>query len=74
MMSLKITEGQSRSVNQRRADPTMTKRKKTKEQAKVYNSLHRKDRAIQIPLNTGMVSSSCSISGTRRGNHRSRNN
>jgi hypothetical protein len=38
--SLKIPKGYSESVNQRRADNTMAKRKGTKGQTTIYKTLH----------------------------------
>ena len=70
--SLKIPKGSSESVNRRRTDNTMAKRKSTKGQTTKYKT---KYRVIRTPLKTGgdliwsgRVSSSCSTSGTRRVN------
>jgi hypothetical protein len=70
--SLKIPKGSSESVNRRRTENTMAKRKSTKGQTTKYKT---KYRVIRTPLKTGgdliwsgRVSSSCSTSGTRRVN------
>jgi hypothetical protein len=52
MKSLKIPKGQSESVNRRRTDNTMTKRKWTKGQTTIFKTRIQKtkDRATRTPL------------------------
>ena len=38
--SLKVPQGYSESVNPRRTDITMAKRKRTKEQTEIYKAIH----------------------------------
>ena len=71
--SLKIPKGKSESVNRRRTDNTMAKRKSTNNDQQ--NTYKTKDRVTRTPLKTGddircsgRVSSSCSTSDTRRVN------
>ena len=66
---------ESESVNRRRTDSTMVKRKRTKGQTTIYKTYKTKDRVTRTPLNTGgelrcsgRVSSSCSTNDTRRVN------
>ena len=72
--SLETPKGQSESVNRRRTDNTMAKRKKDKQES--TKQTHKtKDRVTRTLLKTGdelrcsgRISSSCSTSGTRRVN------
>ena len=76
MLSLKIPKGQPETANQRGTDNTMAKRIKTKGQTTSSYTKHKtKDRITGTPLKTGdelicsgRLSSSCSISDTRRVN------
>ena len=70
---MKTPKRQSESVNQRRTDNKMIKRKVTNGSTK--HTYKTKDRVTRTPLKTrgelrcsGMVSSSCSTTGTRRVN------
>ena len=44
---------ESESVNRRRTDSTMVKRKRTKGQTTIYKTYKTKDRVTRTPLNTG---------------------
>jgi len=76
MKSLKISKGQSESVDRRRTDNTMAKRKSTKGQTTITKHTYKtKVRVTRTPLKTGgelrcsgRVSSFCSTSDLRRVN------
>jgi len=55
MKSLKIPKGQSESVNRRRKDNIIAKRKITKGQTAIYKTLHKtKDQVSRASLRTQM--------------------
>jgi hypothetical protein len=55
--SLKIPKGYSESVNRRRTDNTMAKRKRTKDKQRSTKQTHKtKDRVTQTPLKPGVNS------------------
>ena len=74
--SMKTPKGQSESINLRRTDNTMAKRKVQRDKQRSTKHTHKtKDRVTRTPLKTGCelmcserVSSSCSTSDTRRVN------